>query len=79
MNNIREIKREQFTELFAGLATNTNLEELHLCNTGIGDLVAQVLIMISIWWADECGRLLDLGRKCKGDRQRRVNVRTFSR
>lgn len=43
MNNIREIKREQFTELFAGLATNTNLEELHLCNTGIGDLVAQEL------------------------------------
>ena len=42
MNNIRDIKREQFTELFEGLATNTTLEELHLCNTGIGDLVAQV-------------------------------------
>ena len=42
MNNIRDIKREQFTELFEGLGGNTNLEELHLCNTGIGDLVAQV-------------------------------------
>merc|ERR1711970_1539028 len=43
MNNIRDIKREEFTELFEGLAGNTSLEELHLCNTGIGDLVAQEL------------------------------------
>merc|ERR1711970_79387 len=43
MNNIRDIKREEFTELFEGLGGNTVLEELHLCNTGIGDLVAQEL------------------------------------
>lgn len=43
MNNIRDIKREEFTALFEGLAGNTNLEEIHLCNTGMGDLVAQEL------------------------------------
>ena len=46
MNNIRDIKREEFTELFEGLAGNTVLEELHLCNTGIGDLVAQVGFLV---------------------------------
>ena len=50
MNNIRDIKREEFTELFEGLATNSTLEELHLCNTGIGDLVAQVRPALVIWW-----------------------------
>jgi len=43
LNNIREIKRDQLTELFEGLGNNASLEELHLCNTGIGDLVAQEL------------------------------------
>ena len=43
MNNIRDVKREHFTELFEGLGTNSVLEELHLCNTGMGDLVAQVM------------------------------------
>jgi len=42
-NNIQGLKREEFTDLFDGLAKNTNLEKLHMCNTGIGDLVAQEL------------------------------------
>jgi len=43
LNNIQGIKREQFTSMFQGLKGNTNLTKLHMCNTGIGDLVAQEL------------------------------------
>lgn len=42
-NNIKNISDEKFEKLFAGLATNTNLEVLSLVNVGLTDRTAAAL------------------------------------
>jgi tropomodulin len=43
-NNIKFIPRETFKKLFEGLKTNTNLQILHLSNTGLTDGPAEKLV-----------------------------------